>query len=65
MEGLFDYAVLWQAGSHNLTCPLGNHLNAHQFQQLCDGHRTVSRRLWAEGITVLRVALPEGHDPDS
>jgi DNA primase len=41
VEGLFDYAVLWQAGFRQLTCSLGNHLNARQFQQLCDGPRTV------------------------
>jgi len=41
VEGLFDYAALWQAGFHNVTCSLGNHLNARQFQQLCDGPRTV------------------------
>lgn len=41
VEGLFDYAVLWQAGFHNVTCSLGNHLNACQFQQLCDSNRTV------------------------
>ena len=42
VEGLFDYAVLWQAGFRNVTCALGNRLNAHQFRQLCDGHaRTV------------------------
>src|SRR6202521_3479598 len=41
VEGLFDYAVLWQVGFHNVTCSLGNHLNARQFHQLCDGHRTV------------------------
>jgi len=41
VEGLFDYAVLWQAGFHQVTCSLGNHLNARQFQQLCDGTRTV------------------------
>jgi DNA primase len=41
VEGLFDYAVLWQAGFHNVTCSLGTHLNAHQFRQLCDGPRTV------------------------
>src|SRR5713101_5336506 len=35
------YAVLWQAGLHNVTCAMGTHLNAHQFQQLCDGPRTV------------------------
>ena len=41
VEGLFDYAVLWQAGFHNVTCSLGNHLNAYQFRQLCDRRRTV------------------------
>jgi DNA primase len=41
VEGLFDYAVLWQAGFHNVTCSLGTHLNARQFQQLCNGTRTV------------------------
>jgi len=41
VEGLFDYAVVWQAGFRNVTCSLGNHLNARQFQQLCDGPRTV------------------------
>jgi DNA primase len=41
VEGLFDYAVLWQAGFHNVTCSLGTHLNARQFRQLCDGRRTV------------------------
>ena len=24
VEGLFDYAVLWQAGFHNVTCSMGN-----------------------------------------
>jgi hypothetical protein len=41
VEGLFDYAVLWQAGFHNVTCSIGSHLNAYQFRQLCDGKRTV------------------------
>ena len=41
VEGLFDYAVLWQAGFHNVTCLLGNHPNATQLQQLCDGPRNV------------------------
>jgi DNA primase len=41
VEGLFDYAVLWQAGFQNVTCLMGNHPNARQFQQLCDGPRTV------------------------
>jgi len=41
VEGLFDYAVLWQAGFRHLTCALGTHLNACQFQQLCDRPRTV------------------------
>lgn len=41
VEGLFDYAVLWQAGFHNVTSAMGNHLSAYQFRQLCDGRRTV------------------------
>ena len=41
VEGLFDYAVLWQAGFRNVTCSLGTHLNARQFRQLCDGPQTV------------------------
>jgi DNA primase len=90
VEGMFDLAVLWQAGFHNVTCALGTHLNALQFRQLCadDGcggrGRTVylaldsdangsgqraaqclSHRLRAEGITALRIELPEGHDPNS
>ena len=41
VEGLFDYAVLWEAGFRNLTCSLGTHLNARQFRQLCDAPRAV------------------------
>ena len=41
VEGLFDYAVLWQAGFRHVTCSFGTHLNACQFQQLCDRQRTV------------------------
>jgi DNA primase len=41
VEGLFDYAVLWQAGFRNVTCLLGNHPNLTQLQQLCDGPRNV------------------------
>ena len=41
VEGLFDYAALWQAGFRNVTCSLGTNLNACQFRQLCDGPRTV------------------------
>jgi DNA primase len=41
VEGLFDYAVLWQAGFRHVTCSLGTHLNACQLQQLCDRPRTV------------------------
>jgi DNA primase len=84
VEGLFDYAVLWQAGFRNVTCSLGAHLNARQLEQLCDEHRTVyvtfdadtngsgqraaeslARRLVAHGLTVRRVRLPDGHDPNS
>ena len=41
VEGLFDYAALWQAGLHNVTCSMGTNLNARQLRQLCDGSRTV------------------------
>jgi DNA primase len=41
VEGLFDYAVLWQAGFRHVTCSFGTHLNVCQFQQLCDRPRTV------------------------
>jgi DNA primase len=41
VEGLFDYAALWQAGFHNVTCSMGNQLNAHQHRQLSDSPRTV------------------------
>jgi DNA primase len=41
VEGLFDYAVLWQAGFHNVTCSMGNHLNVRQHRQLSDRPRTV------------------------
>jgi DNA primase len=41
VEGLFDYAVLWQAGFQSVTCSLGAHLNTRQFWQLCDGPRAV------------------------
>ena len=41
VEGLFDYAALWQAGFHNVTCSMGTNLNARQFRQLCDGPRTI------------------------
>jgi DNA primase len=41
VEGLFDYAVLWQSGFHNVTCSMGNHLNLRQHRQLCDRPRTV------------------------
>jgi DNA primase len=41
VEGLFDLAVLWQAGFRHATCSLGTHLNADQFQQLCERPRTV------------------------
>jgi DNA primase len=41
VEGLFDYATLWQAGFRNVTCSLGTHLNARQLHQLGDAPRTV------------------------
>jgi DNA primase len=36
VEGLFDLAVLWQAGFRNTTCAFGTHLTPTQFSQLCD-----------------------------
>ena len=41
VEGLFDYAAVWQAGFQNVTCSLGAHLNTRQFRQLCGAQRTV------------------------
>lgn len=41
VEGLFDYAVLRQAGFDNVTCSLGTHLNAEQSHQLSEGPRTI------------------------
>ena len=41
VEGLLDYAVLWQAGFRNLTCAMGTQLNAHQLRQLCSGPRAI------------------------
>jgi DNA primase len=35
VEGLFDLAVLWQAGLRNTTCAFGTHLTAAQCSQLC------------------------------
>jgi DNA primase len=37
VEGLFDVAVLWQAGFSNTVAVLGAHLNRMQMAQLCDG----------------------------
>jgi len=36
VEGLFDLAVLWQAGFRNTTCAFGTHLTPHQLRQLSD-----------------------------
>lgn len=36
VEGLFDLAVLWQAGFRNTTCAIGTHLTPAQFAELCD-----------------------------
>ena len=49
VEGLFDCAVLWEAGFYNATCSLGTHLNARQFRQLCDAPRTVYLAFDADG----------------
>ena len=44
VEGLFDLAVLWQAGFRNVTCTLGTHLNALQFRQLCADNECSGKR---------------------
>jgi DNA primase len=36
VEGLFDLAVLWQAGFRNTACAIGTHLTPDQLAQLCD-----------------------------
>ena len=36
VEGLFDLAVLWQAGFRNTTCAIGTHLTPAQWMQLSD-----------------------------
>ena len=41
VEGLFDYAVLWQAGFPNVTCSMGTHLNRQQLSQLSECNQTV------------------------
>jgi Toprim-like len=43
VEGLFDLAVLWQAGFRKTTSGLGCHLTAQQFAQLCENF---SRRVF-------------------
>src|SRR5260370_20893308 len=48
VEGLFDYVVLWQAGFHNVTCSMGNHLHGHQYRQLTDGLRTAFLPFYAD-----------------
>jgi DNA primase len=44
VEGLFDLAVLWQAGFHHATCGFGTHLNALQFRQLCADNQCGGKR---------------------
>jgi DNA primase len=42
VEGVFDVAVLWQAGFRHTTCAIGTHLTATQLAQLCErGDRCV------------------------
>lgn len=48
VEGLFDYAVLWQAGFHNVTSSMGTHLNRQQWRQVSDCHRTIYLALDAD-----------------
>jgi DNA primase len=39
VEGLFDLAVLWQAGFRNTTCAIGTYLTPSQWAQLGEGPR--------------------------
>jgi DNA primase len=48
VEGRFDYAAVWQAGFHNVTCSMGTHLNARPLRQLSDGSRTIYLALDAD-----------------
>ena len=62
VEGLFDYAALWEAGFQNVTCSLGTHLNRRQFRQLCDRPRTVYLTFDADsnGSGHARATTPRG-----
>jgi hypothetical protein len=44
VEGVFDLAVLWQAGVHHATCAFGTHLNALQLRQLCADNQCGGKR---------------------
>jgi DNA primase len=43
VEGLFDLAVLWQAGFRSTTCVIGTHLTAAAFEQL---HQSPNRTVY-------------------
>ena len=52
VEGLFDYAVLWQAGFRHVTCSFGTHLNTFQFQHLdCSGLLIENPDTWLPRLT--------------
>jgi DNA primase len=61
VEGLFDLAVLWQAGFINTSCALGVHLTEQQVSQLSDrSDRTVLIAFDADrpGQNAARVLAP-------
>jgi len=65
VEGMFDLAVLWQAGFRHTTCALGTHLTPDQFRQLCDppAHRLSHfrcrrQRQWPAGRAGLSPSSP-------
>jgi hypothetical protein len=60
VEGLFDYAVLWQAGFRNVTCALGNHLNAHQFGNCATAAREPSMSPLMPTATAAASRRPNG-----
>src|SRR6266849_6305496 len=55
VEGMFELAVLWQAGLRNTTCAIGTHLTAVQGSQLCDNPGR------SANLPFDQTATPAGH----
>src|SRR5580658_527734 len=54
VEGLFDLAVLWQAGFRNTTCAIGTYLTPAQLSQLCE---PPGRCIYISPSTTIRTKL--------